>query len=248
MHPSLKHLIGLQAADRRAAELRQQLSSFPARFAKLDQQLIAARKRRDDSRAALTKSLTDRKTLELDVEQWKQRIRKYKDQTAEVKSNEAFRALQHEIAQAETELARAEDRLLERMVAAEELEQQLREAERALHEAEAVVAAEHSKLEAEQVKLERELAALADERERFTQALPDDLLNLYQRIARKHGGVALAEVREETCSVCRVRIRPQVYQELRRPDNDQIFHCESCTRILYCAEHDAAGVAHSSTP
>jgi predicted nucleic acid-binding Zn-ribbon protein len=248
MHPSLKHLIGLQAVDRRAAELRQQLSSFPARFAKLDQQLAAARKRLDDSRAALTKSLTERKTLELDVEQWKQRIRKYKDQTAEVKSNEAFRALQHEIAQAEIELAHAEDRLLERMVAAEELEQQLREAERALREAEAVVAAEHSRLEAEQGNLERELAALADERERFTQALPADLLNLYQRIARKHGGVALAEVREETCSACRVRIRPQVYQELRRPDNDQIFHCESCTRILYCAEHDAAGVAHSSTP
>jgi predicted nucleic acid-binding Zn-ribbon protein len=248
MHPSLKHLIALQSVDQRAAELRQQLSSFPARFAELERQLAAARKLLDDSRTALTKSLTDRKTLELDVEQWKQRIRKYKDQTAEVKSNEAYRALQHEIAQAEIELAHAEDRLLERMVAAEELEQQLRKAERALREAEAVVAAERSKLEAEQVKLERELAALADERERVLQVLPTDLLNLYQRIARKHGGVALAEVREETCSVCRVRIRPQVYQELRRPDNDQIFHCESCTRILYCAEHDAAGVAHSSTP
>ncbi|MCL6480470.1 MAG: hypothetical protein K6U02_01970 [Firmicutes bacterium] len=248
MHPSLKHLIALQSVDRRAAELRQQLSSFPARFAELERQLAAARKLLDDSRAALTKSLTDRKTLELDVEQWKQRIRKYKDQTAEVKSNEAYRALQHEIAQAEIELARAEDRLLERMVAAEELERQLREAERTLRAAEASAAAERSQLEAEQVNLERALAALADERERVLRVLPTDLLNLYQKIARKHGGVALAEVREETCSACRVRIRPQVYQELRRPDNDQIFHCESCTRILYCAEHDAAGVAHSSTP
>lgn len=248
MHPSLKHLIALQGVDLRVAELRQQLSSFPARFAELDRQLVAARQRLDDSRAALTKSLTERKTLELDVEQWKQRIRKYKDQTAEVKSNEAYRALQHEIAQAETELARAEDRLLERMVAAEELEQQLREAERALRAAETAVAAERNRLESEQANLEQELAALAAERERVVQALPADLLNLYQKIARKHGGVALAEVREETCSVCRVRIRPQVYQELRRPENDQIFHCESCTRILYCAEHDAAGVAHSPTP
>jgi predicted nucleic acid-binding Zn-ribbon protein len=52
--------------------------------------------------------------------------------------------------------------------------------------------------------------------------------------------VALAEVRDETCTLCRVRVRPHVYQELRRENSEEIFHCESCTRILYCSVQPVA--------
>ncbi len=246
MHPSLKYLIELQAVDLRSAELREQLARFPTRFAELDRRLAAARKALQDARAALTKSATDRKSLELDVEQWKQRVRKYKDQTAEVKSNEAYRALQFEIEMAEKEVAKAEDRLLERMLAADELERRVNETERVQKETEAAVAAERKNIEAEKAKAEQELVALEAERERATQAVPVDLLTIYQKIAHKHGGIALAEVRDETCSMCRVKVRPHVYQELRRPDDEQIHHCESCTRILYYIEHDSASVAQST--
>ena len=74
--------------------------------------------------------------------------------------------------------------------------------------------------------------------------MPEDLVDHYQRIARRHNGIALAEVRDETCTMCRVRVRPHVYQELNRPSSEEIFHCESCTRILYCiAQPPAANVA-----
>src|SRR5205807_6006409 len=82
----------------------------------------------------LIPSLKGRKRCELDVEQWKDKLRKYKDQTAAVKTNEAYKALQHEIANAEAEIAKAEDRLLERMVAGEEYERQVKADERALKE------------------------------------------------------------------------------------------------------------------
>lgn len=247
MHPSLKYLIALQALDLRSTELRGQLASYPARFAELDRRLAAARKELEDARAALTKSITERKSLELDVEQWKQRVRKYKDQTAEVKSNEAYKALQHEIELAEAEVSKAEDRLLERMLAAEDLEKRLQDAERTLQETEAAIAAERQSTEAEKAKLEQELARLHAEREQAAQAIPGDLLALYQKIARKHGGIALAEVRDETCSMCRVKVRPHVYQELRRPEDQQIHHCESCTRILYYVERDSASAAQSTS-
>ena len=41
----------------------------------------------------------------------------------------------------------------------------------------------------------------------------------------------MAEAIEERCQVCMVRLRPQVFQELRV--GEKIFHCESCRRILY---------------
>ena len=40
------------------------------------------------------------------------------------------------------------------------------------------------------------------------------------------------------CSVCHVRVRPQIDQDVRR--RDEIVQCESCTRILY---HPAAAPA-----
>jgi predicted nucleic acid-binding Zn-ribbon protein len=41
----------------------------------------------------------------------------------------------------------------------------------------------------------------------------------------------MAEAREGLCVDCHVRLRPQVFNEVRR--NDQLIQCESCTRILY---------------
>jgi hypothetical protein len=37
-----------------------------------------------------------------------------------------------------------------------------------------------------------------------------------------------------------VRIRPHVFQELRRSDLHEIFQCETCNRILYYVEPPAS--------
>ena len=41
----------------------------------------------------------------------------------------------------------------------------------------------------------------------------------------------MAEARDGLCTVCHVRLRPQVFNEARR--NAGIVQCDSCTRILY---------------
>ncbi len=247
MHPDLKSLIELQNVDLRLAELRTLLAGFPKRLAEIDARVETGRKQLAAAREALTSSLKERKKFELDVEQWKERARKYRGQSAEVKTNEAYKALQHEIQNAEAEIAKAEDRLLERMVAGEEYELTVKEGERALKEMEAAAQVDRERIETEQAAVQKEVEACAAERERVVHAVPEELLEHYQRIAQRHHGVALAEVRDETCSLCRVRVRPAIYQELRRESSREIFHCESCTRILYCAEH-ASPRADSATP
>ena len=240
MHPNVRHLIELQRLDLRLMDLRGQLAALPRRLAELDARVEAARAALARAKTALTTSLKERKKYEMDVEQWKEKVRKYKDQLYEVKTNEAYKALQHEIQGAEGEIARAEDLLLERMVSGEEYERQVKAAERALGEVEASGQNERQKIAAEQAAAEKELADFTAERQQAIATIPEDLLDLYQRIARKHGGVALAEVRDETCNMCRVRVRPHVFQELRNEASQEIFHCESCTRILYYTEQPVA--------
>lgn len=240
MHPDIKHLIELQAVDIRLAQLKQLLAHFPRRLAEIEARVSAARADLVSTKQAHTNSLKERKTFEMDVDQWKERGRKYRDQSSAVKTNEAYKALQHEIANADAQMAQAEDRLLERMVAGEEYERKIKLAERALQEIEAAAKGEREQIEIEQRSAQKELEAATAERERAVTPVDEDLLFNYQRIANRHHGVGLAETRNEMCSQCGMRVRPHVFQELRRETSHEIFQCETCTRILYVADAPAS--------
>ena len=159
MHPHLKYLIELQAVDFRLIEIRERLSRFPKRLAEVEGRVTAARQQITTAKEALTSSLKDRKTFEMDVEQWKERAKKYRNQSSEVKTNEAYKALLHEIANAEDEVAKAEDRLLDRMVAGEEYERQVKAAEAAVKDIEATANVERHAIQAEYNAAQKELAA-----------------------------------------------------------------------------------------
>ncbi|MGH9774158.1 MAG: zinc ribbon domain-containing protein [Candidatus Acidiferrales bacterium] len=240
MQPLLEHLIALQRVDLQLAGVRSRLAKLPAQFAEIDSRVNSARAEIERAKASKTAALKDRKKFELDVEQWKEKARKYRDQSYEVKTNEAFKALQHEIQTAESEMARAEDRLLEQMVAGEEYDRQIKAAEKSLAEVESGARIERERLESEKQSASQDLAALELERQKHAAEIPENVLSHYVRIARRHNGVALAEIRFETCSACGLRIRPHVFQEIRSRQSGDLIHCEVCTRILYFYETPAA--------
>ena len=239
MHPHLKYLIELQAVDLRLIEIRERLSRFPKRLAEVEAGVTSARLQITTAKEALTGSLKDRKTYEIDVEQWKERAKKYRNQSGEVKTNEAYKALQHEIQNAEDEVSKAEDRLLDRMVAGEDYERQLKAAEITVKQVEAAANIERQKIQAQYNAAQKELTAADAVRAGAAAAVPEDLVDHYERIGKRHGGISLAEIRGEGCGQCGVHIRPHVIQKLQRPENEEMFHCETCTRILYYADHSA---------
>jgi uncharacterized protein len=240
----LKELLELQDVDTQLNAVRARLATFPKRLAELQARLAASRATLDKSKESHATTFKDRKRYELDVEQWKEKVRKYKDQAFQVKTNEAYKALQHEVEMAEAEIAKAEDRLLEQMVSGEQYDRQVKAAEKDFKQAEEQIGSERKEIEAEKAAGEKELAQLEAERAKVVKVVPEDMLDHYQRIAKKHGGIAVAEVRGEACSACGARIRPHVFQILRREDNSDLYHCELCTRILYYVEPPAtAGAA-----
>ena len=223
--------------------VRARLAVFPQRLAEVNARLAAGKAQLEKSKESHSTALKDRKKYELDVEQWKEKARKYRDQAYQVKTNEAFKALQHEAEMAEGEIAKSEDRLLEEMVSSEQYDRQVKAAEKSFKQVEEEVWAERTKIEAEKVAAEKELAGFEAERAKAVAVIPEDLVDHYQRIAKKHGGVAVAAIRGEACGACGAHIRPHVFQELSREDNPELYHCELCTRILYYIEPPAAAEA-----
>jgi uncharacterized protein len=236
MLPDIQRLLELQTIDIRLAELRDRLKALPEQIGAIERGVAGARQQVAAAKQALTNSLKDRKKYEIDVEAWKDKARKYRDQSLAVKTNEAYKALQHEIAHAEKETSQAEDLLLERMVAGEEFERQVKTAERTVAEVERVAEGERKKLSAEQAALREDVTAREAERAKIVPGVPENLLFNYEGIARRRHGVALAEVRGGSCGMCGMLITPHVVQELRRPDCTDLFQCETCTRILYYVE------------
>jgi uncharacterized protein len=245
MLPDIQRLVELQNVDLRLNELRGRLNAMPEQFAEVEKQVASGRQQIADSKEALTGSLKDRKKYEIDVDTWKEKARKYREQSFAVKTNEAYKALQHEIAHSEKELAEAEDRLIERMVAGEEFERQVKAAERSFAEVERAAETTRQKLNAEQDALRRDVQAREIERAAVVPAIPEDLLQTYEAIARRRHGVALAEVRDHSCGMCGWLIRPHVVQELNREDSHELFQCEGCTRILYHVERPPESSASS---
>src|SRR6202162_6246085 len=127
---TLQNLLDLQSLDVRLSEVRTQLTAYPKKLADADARVASAKAQLDQSKAAQLAVLKDRKKYELDVEQWKAKVLKYRDQTSQVKTNEAYKALQHETQNAEDEISKAEDRLLEQMVAGEEYDRKIKAAEK----------------------------------------------------------------------------------------------------------------------
>ena len=231
MHDDLRHLIELQDLDLTAERLRRRIADIPAAQAALETTLTERTGALDGVKERIAASQAARREIDKELASVQTRLTKYKDQLMEVKTNKEYQAMQHEIAAAEQAVRAHEDRLLERMEEAETLAAELKAAEAALKTAQAEVSAERQKLEAEAAEDERELARATASRADLASKLPHTALALFQHVARHRKGQALSEARDGHCTQCHVRLRPQVFNEVRR--NDTLIQCDSCSRILY---------------
>lgn len=227
----LQRLIRLQELDLKIVELKEKSQQIPHQLELLDQSLETTRRHFEDSHQRTEEEHRQRRLLEGEVEMLRQKLSRYKDQLMEVKTNREYQAMLHEIANVEGEIRRQEDQILEGMLAADEWEQNVREARRRVEETEKQVAAQRQELAAFARQSEEEITRLQGERPRLLEQIPSLLVGQYEKIAAARRGVALAEARDQSCQACHVKLRPQLFNDLKL--NRSIITCESCNRILY---------------
>ena len=231
MNLDLKLAVELQAVDRQIARLSAEVAYLPRHIQQIESKLASAQRQLESDRQTLADNQRERRKLEGEISPLQLKISKYKDQIYEVKTNDQYKALQHEIEFAEGGIRKIEDAILERMIAAEELEARVRQAEEQLTGERTAVEKEKAETTARTQADEEALAELRRRREEYCQQISPEVLGFYDTLLRHRKGVAVAEVRDGTCCECNVRLRPQAYQEVRT--SDQIQRCENCGRILY---------------
>jgi predicted nucleic acid-binding Zn-ribbon protein len=229
MLPEIQNLIELQRADREILRLKEEIAALPKRVAAIEERLAGTKVGLEKAKTAVKADEAAKRKYETAISDAQQKISKYRDQSLEVKTNEQYKALMHEIQFAEQDIRTNEDKILELMVNAEAREKDVKAAEKELKAETAEIEKEKIQARERTAEDEKQMAEWNAKRESARSGVNPDVLRQYDRVA-KYRGTGISEVRDQKCMACQVMLRPQTYNEVR---SDKLVSCESCQRILY---------------
>src|ERR1700687_5557755 len=185
MAADIEQVTRLQSLDLKIAELEREVATLPKHIAQIEKTLDSHLRRLEADRAALAANQKERKQLEDDAKVESQKISKLKDQMLGAKTNEQYRAFQHEITFCENAIRKAEDRILDLMSEAEPLDANVKKAEAALKEEKQQVEAEKAQARERTAIDQKQLDELRGERQQLVAALRKPAYSAYERIRKK---------------------------------------------------------------
>lgn len=230
MLPDIENLLKLQDTDKEIRRLQDEVAEFPKRLAVIEQKLAGTKAQLEKAQAAVKADEAARRKYDTAIADLRGKISKYRDQSLDVKTNEQYKALLHEIQFAEKEIAATEDKILELMVNADVREREVKAAQAELKAEAAEIEKEKNDARQRTAEDEKQLAEWRAKRDQMRAGVNEDLLRHYERVS-KFRGSGISEVLDHKCMACQVMLRPQIYNDVRT--GQQTVVCDSCQRILY---------------
>jgi len=230
VHPDLDRLVRAQEIDRVLTGTRGRLERLAPRRKAADDGVASARLALEQAEAHAKAVALARRTAEKDVETLGEQERKFQTQLTQVKKNEEYTALLHEIEAAKQKRSERETAVLETMDEEGRAAAAIAAAKAALAAAEKLAASEQSTIAAEESVVRAEEQALAARRDAVLADLPPALRARYDRLLGAKRGVAVAVLEKDACAACGSHLPPQKAIAVRRGEG--VVECPDCGRIL----------------
>lgn len=181
--------------------------------------------------AQLKQGTLQLKQLEGDAKTKQAEVDKAQSALNACKSNDEYQALLRQIQQRKDELSQIETKQLEAMFNQETRQTERAQAAARLKEVDAELKAAQKRVAEEKAKVEAELKGLEEQRAAAAQKLSPETRDMYTRIVERTGDSATAEVTDENCGGCYMKVRPEQMSQLRA--RNQLVTCFTCGRILF---------------
>jgi uncharacterized protein len=227
----LTKLQALQDADVKRLTLEQQLQAVPREIASVEAKIAAERQAIETAKTEWRELEARKKTLENEIKGAEERAARYRTQQLEVRKNDEYKALTHEIETTEATIGGLEEDELKVLYAIDEARQRFASAEAALkeniagHESRiATLRAREAQLKSEHESAQAVVAAARSE-------VPESQLRLYDRLASKPGQPVCVALSGGRCGGCHMKVSSNVEFEARRAEN--LVTCDQCSRVVY---------------
>jgi predicted nucleic acid-binding Zn-ribbon protein len=230
MLPDIENLLKLQDADKEIRRLQEEVAELPKRVAAIEQKLAGTKAQLEKAQASVKADEASRRKYETAISDLRGKISKYRDQSLEVKTNDQYKALLHEVQFAEKEIAVNEDKILELMVNADARDKEVKAAQAEMKAEIAEIEIEKEQARQRTAEDEKQLVEWRAKRDQLRTGVNEDLLRHYERVS-KFRGTGISEVLDHKCMGCQVMLRPQTYNEVRT--GQKTIVCDSCQRILF---------------
>jgi predicted nucleic acid-binding Zn-ribbon protein len=236
---SLKKLIELQQKDSEIDNLQKKLQSLPEKINLLKDKMEEKNKWLEAQKEQYKNTLVKQKELEMELAQKEASIDKHQAELNEVKSNEAFKALQKEIDLAKKQKDETETLILENMDRCQELAKKQKELEDKCKQEEKQTIASISETENQQKLKEKQINELKTQRESFAKTIDTQILKRYEYIRTQRQGLAVVSVKKHpdgklACRGCNMLLTAQTELDLAK--KNEIVLCDNCQRILFTKE------------
>lgn len=230
LNPDVEKLWELQTVLTQLGDREKQLTSKPESFAAIDREWQSANEEMTRLEQAIDQLSKERRRVEGELADHQELLKKYQGQLMLVKNQQQYAAAWKEIDATRKQVKELEDADLKVMTDVESLQNDLDQrragsADLKSRWDQAHDAWQHSlgDLRAEVDQLKKKAAAIEAK-------LPERLSREFHQIFRQRQNLAVAPVNNDSCSACRTRVRPALYQQLKR---GELVRCEGCHRILY---------------
>jgi predicted nucleic acid-binding Zn-ribbon protein len=225
------NLIKLQRLDIDIRNTSVLLEDIPHQIEEIEQKSIESLQIVQDVKDRLTNNQKKRRTLESGLQDTKENIAKFKRQLNEVKTNREYKTLLKEIEDTNARMDSLEEQIITEMLTADDIEKEIKSSIQKADEIQADLAKKKEKIMQEKSDAEKILDNLEKEKEELLPKIPADQMKLYKQISSQKNGIVLSPVTEEFCTMCHMRVRPQMVNELIA--GREIITCENCGRILH---------------
>jgi uncharacterized protein len=227
----ITRLMDLQVIDRQLNELEQSLNSIAGRV----DQLRDENQRNQAELDRLTEEdktiVAARKKSERELAEGEVRIRNKRMRLTLIRNDKELQALTHEIDSLKETNQRLEGELLVSLEGADTRTARIKELGEAIAKGRTDLVAAEKEIAEQVEELKSNIAKHRRSREKVAENIEANLLARYQMIFRRRAGVAVAVAKGGTCQGCRMRLPPQLYNEIQK--HLQIHFCPNCQRILY---------------
>ncbi len=229
----LSKLLALQESDMKRLGIEEQLRAIPRDIAAVEAKIAAEKQAIETAKAEWRELEAKKKTLETEIKSAEERAARYRTQQLEVRKNDEYKALTHEIETTEAAIGAFEEEELKVMYAIDEAKKKFADAEAVLkgnitgHERRITLLREREKeLNAEHATVSAAVAAARGE-------APEIQIRLYDRLASKPGHPVCAPVSGGRCGGCHMKVSSNVEFEARKGEN--LVTCDQCGRVVQWA-------------